>query len=350
MDVNFSKAAGADKNSGTLSGGGIHASGAGSSDGGPLGPAGGGGLDGRPRFDEAVPKDGYRWWYVDALSDDGRHGLTVIGFVGSVFSPYYFSARKRGPTDPMNHCAINVALYGRCKRWAMTERGGSHVSRDATTLTVGPSSMRWAEDALVIQIDERSSPLPRRLRGEIRLRAAALHSTPVLLSGNGLHLWQAVAPEARVEVSFSAPHLQWSGQAYHDMNWGDEPLERGFQEWNWARAKTQTGTRVIYDATLQNGSQKTFGIEFSGDHQYNCAVPDLSELPKAFWRMKRPVRSEKQPHLISTLEDAPFYTRNHLALQLDGAPCEAVHESLSLDRFVHPLTQWMLPFKMPRRA
>ena len=27
-------------------------------------------------------------WYVDAISDDGRHGLTIIAFIGSVFSPY----------------------------------------------------------------------------------------------------------------------------------------------------------------------------------------------------------------------------------------------------------------------
>ena len=40
-----------------------------------------------PRFDAPVPPGGYAWWYVDALSDDGRHGLTVIAFVGSVFSP-----------------------------------------------------------------------------------------------------------------------------------------------------------------------------------------------------------------------------------------------------------------------
>ena len=40
-------------------------------------------------FDQPVAPGGYAWWYVDALSDDGRHGLTIIAFVGSVFSPYY---------------------------------------------------------------------------------------------------------------------------------------------------------------------------------------------------------------------------------------------------------------------
>jgi carotenoid 1,2-hydratase len=350
MDVNFSAAAGAHKDSRPLSRGGVHASGTGSADGGTLGPVGGAGFDRRPRFDAPVPKDGYRWWYVDALSDDGRYGLTIIGFVGSVFSPYYFTARKLGPADPMNHCAINVALYGAHKRWAMTECGQPSVSRVASTFTVGDSSMRWDKDALEIQIDERCSPLPFRLRGQITVRPVALHAAPVMLSERGQHFWQAVAPEARVDVRLELPRINWSGFAYHDMNWGDEPLERGFREWTWARANTQAGTRVIYDATLRNGDRNMFGIEFSGEAQHDCSVPDLHQLPKAFWRMQRPVRSEKPPRLISTLEDAPFYTRNLVALELDGAPCEAVHESLSLDRFAHPVTQRMLPFKMLRRT
>jgi carotenoid 1,2-hydratase len=270
--------------------------------------------------------------------------------VGSVFSPYYFKARKSGPTDPMDHCAMNVALYGTHRRWAMTERGQSHVSRDATTFSVGPSSMRWENGTLLIEIDERCSPLPYRLRGQIILRPKHLHAVPVILAESGHHVWQAVAPEARVDALFDTPRIEWSGHAYHDMNWGDEPLERGFRDWTWARAKTQTGTRVIYDAVLRSDDRKAFGIEFSGGKQESCAVPDSHELPRAFWRMKRPVRSETPPRLISSLEDAPFYTRNHIGLELDGTTCEAVHESLSLERFAHPITQRMLPFKMPRRA
>ena len=36
-------------------------------------------------------------------------GLTIIAFVGSVFSPYYHWS---GRAEPENHVAINVALYG----------------------------------------------------------------------------------------------------------------------------------------------------------------------------------------------------------------------------------------------
>jgi carotenoid 1,2-hydratase len=40
-------------------------------------------------FERPVPDGGYRWWYIDGFSDCGRFGMTIIGFIGSVFSPYY---------------------------------------------------------------------------------------------------------------------------------------------------------------------------------------------------------------------------------------------------------------------
>ena len=80
------------------------------------------------RFDAPLAAGGYIWWYLDALSDDEAHALTLIAFVGSVFSPYYAWARQRGAADPVNHCALNVGLYGRrAARWSMTERPAVQV-------------------------------------------------------------------------------------------------------------------------------------------------------------------------------------------------------------------------------
>ncbi len=42
-----------------------------------------------------VARRGYAWWYIDAVSDCGSHALTIIAFVGSVFSPYYAWARRK---------------------------------------------------------------------------------------------------------------------------------------------------------------------------------------------------------------------------------------------------------------
>jgi carotenoid 1,2-hydratase len=74
--------------------------------GGQLRPAG-------PGFALEVAHNGYAWWYIDAISDDGANGLTIIAFIGSVFSPYYKWARRKREADPMEHCALNVSLYGR---------------------------------------------------------------------------------------------------------------------------------------------------------------------------------------------------------------------------------------------
>ena len=61
-----------------------------------------------------VPSGGYLWWYVDALSDCGRYGLSIIAFVGSVFSPYYAWARRKG--DVTHHerlCTGNPCTHKR---------------------------------------------------------------------------------------------------------------------------------------------------------------------------------------------------------------------------------------------
>jgi hypothetical protein len=85
-----------------------------------------------PNFTAPVGGDGgYIWWYLDAVSDDGKYGLTLIAFIGSVFSPYYAWS---GWKNPFNHCAINVALYrldGAGGRWAMTERRADQLDRSA---------------------------------------------------------------------------------------------------------------------------------------------------------------------------------------------------------------------------
>ena len=96
MADNIQTTAGANQSAGALSGGGQRASGAGGANGGTLRHAGGGGIVAGPRFDQIIPDGGYRWWYFDALSDDGTHGLSIIAFVGSVFSPYYARARRKG--------------------------------------------------------------------------------------------------------------------------------------------------------------------------------------------------------------------------------------------------------------
>ncbi len=282
------------------------------------------------------------------MSDDGAYGLTIIAFVGSVFSPYYAWA---GRADPLDHCAVNVALYGRKgNRWAMTERRRHVVERSSDRLAIGPSSLRWEQGALSISLNEIGAPIPLPLRGVVRVEPMIVNREVYLLESAGCHYWRPIAPAARVEVAFEKPALRWRGHAYFDCNAGDEPLERAFSSWTWSRASIENGAAILYDAERRREPALSLAMRF--DHGGACEAfspPPTVALPKSGWRVSRSTRSEEgNAKLIRSFEDTPFYARSLVETTLLGQRREVMHESLSLDRFANPIVRAMLPFRMPR--
>lgn len=304
-----------------------------------------------PRFDETIPADGYRWWYVDALSDDGRHGLTLIVFIGSVFSPFYAAARRGGPAEPLEHCAVNVALYGPRRRWALTERRVAGMPAGPGQLAIGPSSLHWDGNTLVARIDERSSPLGTPIRGELRIHPESLTEHEVSLDGSRNHHWWPVAPASRIEVALAQPALRWAGRGYFDSNRGNSPLERAFASWTWSRALTPEGTRIHYDVNCRDGTRTEIAalVRPTGAVE-EIARPDRAPLPPTLiWRIQRETRSEDGVARVArTLEDTPFYSRSVVSARQGGRDVTAVHESLSLDRFASRWVQQLIPYRMRR--
>lgn len=305
-------------------------------------------------FDTAVTPGGYRWWYLDVVSDCGEYSVVVIGFIGSVFSPYYARARKRGKQDPFAHCAINPIIYGpRGKRWAMTERTGDQFSGGPDGIAVGPSSMRWRGDALIVDIDEVCNPWPRRIRGRIVLHPQRMQSNAYALHGSGRHRWWPAAPLARAEVAFEDPALTFSGSAYLDTNVGDEPLESGFLCWDWTRTETPTPgletPALTYHTVQRDGHESTLALAVDAKGDLVRAEPPIAQrLPRSGWQVTRHARNDLPITSVRTLEDTPFYARSLIrAGEEPGATL--MHESLSLTRFESPWVQFLLPFRMPRR-
>ncbi len=269
-----------------------------------------------------------------------------------MFSPYYKWARRGGrQADPLRHCTLNVALYGRRARWAMTERGAAAVRRDATHLAIGPSQLHWDGDALVIRLRERGMPLPRGIRGEVRVHPAALTGFAATLDHGSRHRWRPMAPRARVDVALDQPSLRWSGIGYLDSNDGDAPLEAGFRRWDWCRAPLAgDATAIVYDTEPLDGADRGVAIHIdrAGAVQ-DFAAPPRVALPPSRWRLPRGTRSDSTARILTPLVDAPFYARSAIDTGLLGQRSEAVHESVDLRRFTAPWTQAMLPFRMPRR-
>lgn len=293
----------------------------------------------------------YRWWYVDGLSDDGRQAVSVIAFVGSVFSSWYHWS---GRGDPLNHAAINVAVYGAtAKRWAMTERGRRAVSRERSAFAVGPSSLHWDGLALNIRVDEIGCPIPRRIRGSIRLVPLSIGRIAFALDGHGRHRWYPVAARARIEVDLEYPRVRWQGNGYLDSNDGDEPLEAGFERWDWCRADQGDCTAIVYDVFTAAGESRECAVEVADDGSITEteATRGPSLAPTPIWRVPRALRVDDggSAKVLRTLEDTPFYARSVLAATIGGRQVTAMHESLSLARLKNPLVRAMLPFRMPRR-
>lgn len=268
---------------------------------------------------------------------------------------------------------MNLAIYDRTTpRWVFTESPAQALKRDASSLGIGRSTLRWDGDALVLEIDELTSPIGvgRRVRGRVTLHPEVMPGKVVYLDPDGRHRWQPVAPVARAEASFESPALHFRGSAYHDTNWGDEPLEAAFVRWDWSRAELGAGSgkaraHLLYDAALRDGStiDRAFVADEDGLHERTQvgAAAERSTLvrtsltPTPIFRMPRATRidatakdDEGAARVLRTLEDTPFYSRSLLQTRLHGEDVVSVHESLDLDRFTSSVVQLMLRFRMRR--
>ncbi|WP_369411461.1 carotenoid 1,2-hydratase [Polynucleobacter alcilacus] len=249
-----------------------------------------------------------------------------------------------------------MALYTPTKKyWTMTERGQNAIERTAHQFTVGPSHLRWENDVLTIQIDERVPLLGTKVQGSIKVFPEQLFNHVVALDDHQKHRWGPIAPSARVEVAFSEPNLQWHGSAYFDSNEGDEAISKPFSEWDWSRAHLKDGsTAVIYDVRQKNGNERIIASKFNPDGTIESFTPpERVRLRKTGWRIQRNMRSEKMGsnaniELLNTFEDTPFYARSMLKSQLLGEEVISMHETLNVKRLESNIVQFMLPWRMPR--
>ncbi|WP_156373333.1 carotenoid 1,2-hydratase [Pseudorhodoferax sp. Leaf267] len=288
--------------------------------------------------------------------------MTLIAFIGSVFSPYYAWQRRRWGDEQAlaeEHVAVNVSLYRRApgsaryaKWWTMTERGHRDLHRDRQSLAIGPSRLQWeGADRLRIDLDEWAAPWPQRVRGSLAVQLQTRPGRRFALDRGALHHWQPISPVARIDVALDAPAARWQGEAYLDCNWGRRPLARDFARWHWSRQRQADGCRVLYACEPRAGAAQALDLQIAADGAIAVRdAPPACALPASAWGVGRQTRAlpAAAPTVAATLESGPFYCRSLLADADGGAPW--MHESLDLVRFDRPLVQAMLPFRMPRHS
>jgi carotenoid 1,2-hydratase len=231
---------------------------------------------------------------------------------------------------------MNVALYSRgASAWALEERRVPDVARAADHLTIGASTMRWDAGGLRAEIDERSTPFGRPVRGRVLLHPQSETKLELAVDEAGEHRWWPVAPLARIEVKFSEPKLCFSGHGYHDANAGAAALEDTFENWNWSRARAQSGALLTYDVDCASGARRSLAFRVSpGGEVRDVVRVHSAPLPRTVWGLERRARVDdgQAGRVVRTLEDGPFYARSLVDTQLGGHRVLAMHETLAAHR------------------
>ncbi|MEM9057841.1 MAG: carotenoid 1,2-hydratase, partial [Pseudomonadota bacterium] len=254
----------------------------------------------------------------------------------------------RGAADPMDFCALNVALYSqRQPRWVMTELRRELVDRQPQQLQLGASRLRVEDGRLSVDIDERSAPFRLPVRGRIVVTPGCITQRDFALTEGGAHRWWPISPSARVDVEFSAPGLAWSGPGYLDTNHGSEPLHEGFDRWHWSRTHGEGHTRLAYHAIERTGRLTDLALTVdSAGHFTKVPAFEAQRLPATpVWRAPRSANLAGSARVVRTLEDTPFYGRS--IITSDSEPGRlTMHESLSLPRFRSAWVSTLIPFRM----
>lgn len=335
-----------------------------------------------PALSLAAQVGGYAWWYAEVHDAQGRFGLTLIVFAGSVFSAEYAARLRSGEAvTGLDVPAVNLAIYERTsptdrprqKLWVMNEYPKSSLHTSDHSIQIEHTRIVTEPDgSLRIDLSEPSTrffgkPGPR-LSGQLRFGPPPRVQLPVLLGespSHDAHFWQPLSlfSSATVELRLENEPISFSGTAYCDHNFGAGRLEDCFLRWGWAHGFSDDGSvgAVVYDTTLLDGSRHRIGLLLHKDSAEPEIVrsrkPPSSEPPldgEDFLWLKVP-RAMSAGTLLarrirrSALLDAPFYARFGMELsdeeRLPSIQLRGVGEYLDLTRFRRPSLQFLLRYK-----
>jgi carotenoid 1,2-hydratase len=212
------------------------------------------------RFHDLSTPGAYEWSYFDGLSEDGRWGFVAIWFRGIPMSPYYSAAIDRhrdNPSsiapDPLDYVAFNFNLYDRGKRvcYALHERPRALFETDYETSRVrlGGNVLDAAveDDGRRIhrlRIDTRLPFQRSRVEGEIVVKSSRQDLGRIVQASPGSyegHYWVPAAldgtfaADLRIGRWRGSERISFAGRAYHDRNFGTEPLYDLPGDWQWGR-------------------------------------------------------------------------------------------------------------------
>jgi carotenoid 1,2-hydratase len=286
----------------------------------------------------------YRWFYADVTA--GEYSAVFIFMVGSLFSARYSAGAPRG-ARPLEHCAVNFALYhqGVRQRWVLSEYPTASVQRGGRALRIGRSLFEYGLDGTVrMEVDERCAPFGGAVRARLVLEPQAPAAEEVQLVPGLPHYWRALAPRAKARLEVSSEGLEAEGLGYHDSNHGEELLGERLPGWHWARVHGPEETVVDYHLPGGVAPLRVTAGAVGTKSERRPLLAEARPTNLTGWGLRVPSRLYAgttpvgEPRL---LESSPFYAR----VEARQGGVDVMGEVADFRRFHSPLIRWMAHFR-----
>ena len=287
----------------------------------------------------SVSPGAYRWYYADVVAGDTT--AVFIFMLGSLFSPRY-AARARSGGRPVEHCAVNFALYRRGVRrqWVLSEYPGAKQSE--AELRIGDSHLAYRDDGTVeFFVRARTAPFGGVTKAFLKLTPEGPGLGDQLLVPGLSHRWAPLLLRARATLRLPLLGLALEGHGYHDTNAGSEPLGTDLAGWTWARVPGSAAPHVNYRRPAGAGLHVR-GTDAEASVVRAPSARGASTLTG--WGLRVPRALEAGPERLgapSLLESSPFYAR----LEAAAPGLHALGEVADFRRFRSPLIRWMAHFR-----
>jgi carotenoid 1,2-hydratase len=286
----------------------------------------------------------YRWFYADVTAGD--YSAVCIFMVGSLFSPRYSVAARRG-ASPLQHCAVNFALYhhGVRQRWVLSEYPVASVQGNGRALRIGRSLLEYAPDGTVrMEVDERCAPFGRAVRARLVLEPQVPAAEEVQLVPGLPHYWRALAPRARARLEVDSEGVGGEGLGYHDSNHGAELLGARLPGWHWARVHGPEETVVDYHLPGGVAPLRVTAGALGTKAERRPLLAEARPTSLTGWGLRVPAWLYAGNTVVGAprlLESSPFYAR----VEARRGRLDVLGEVADFRRFHSPFIRWMAHFR-----
>ncbi|HYO58149.1 carotenoid 1,2-hydratase [Archangium sp.] len=286
----------------------------------------------------------YRWFYADVTAGDYSAG--VIFMVGSLFSPRYSAGARHGAL-PLEHCAVNFALYhrGTRRRWVLSEYPRTSVRRQGRVLRIGRSLLEYGLDGTVrMEVDERCAPFGGAVRARLVLEPQVSAAEEVRLVPGLPHFWRALAPRAKAWLGVFSEGVELEGIGYHDSNHGAELLGARLPGWHWARVHGPEETVVDYHPSCGVAPLRVTAGVLGTKSERRTLLAEARDTSLTGWGLRIPARLYAGNTVVGEprlLESSPFYAR----VEARRGGLDVMGEVADFRRFHSPFIRWMAHFR-----